>query len=391
MQNCSLYLPTSNSTDLKALLQQLFASCTVKFDEPKGKWSKAHISKKRGWFKKDRMTISLLSFDKPDSFVPMMQGMMNFITEINANNPKVQSKLMVKVQHVQSTLGISTDTDLELFRPELFQLIQRLNGFAFVDGKAWVTPEEKVILTIDGQSEINDLDISDAQVQLALASATGAVATSSSQIQRKKKSLLLLQQQGIPTIDHLPPTIDIDDVVIPTKTMIAQRAIAVSIAAIKAEGLEQEIIEQVIEHFGAHSFFSKEEAIFIREQQPSKEDLGKFSWRYECLLILLWSLNLVETLDFPSEICDVASLVSIIQKAGSFEQLLDKATVRNTHQILDQADLIYRMNWACVNARVKQQPTPANMHPGIVYGRHYALNWLIGYQNLDWDNMRTDT
>lgn len=391
MKNCSLYLSTNDRIDLKHLLKQLFASCSIQFEGTKDKWSKVHISKKRGWFKKNRMTISLLSFDKPDSFIPMMQGMMNFITDINANNPKVQSKLMVKVQHVQAALGVSSDTDLELFRPELFKLIGYLNGFAFVDGKAWVTPEEKVILSIEGQSEVADLDISDAQVQLALANASGAISASISQIQRKKKNILLLQQQSIPTIEHLPPIIDIEDVVIPTETMIVQRAIAVSITAVKAEGLEQEIVEQVINHFGASNFFTKEEKTFIQDLQPTDADKSKFSWRYECLLILLWSLNLVDTLDFPAEICDVAQLVSIIQEAGSYEQLVEQSTLRSAHEILDQADLIYRMDWACVNARMKHQPAPANMNQGIVYARHYALNWLIGYQELDWDNMRTDT
>nr|WP_246762835.1 DUF4272 domain-containing protein [Rhizobium sp. NZLR1] len=28
---------------------------------------------------------------------------------------------------------------------------------------------------------------------------------------------------------------------------------------------------------------------------------------------------------------------------------------------------------------------------GAVYARHYALNWLIGYMDQDWDDISTDT
>jgi hypothetical protein len=29
--------------------------------------------------------------------------------------------------------------------------------------------------------------------------------------------------------------------------------------------------------------------------------------------------------------------------------------------------------------------------PGVIEERHYALNWLIGYFNQDWDDVATDT
>lgn len=44
-----------------------------------------------------------------------------------------------------------------------------------------------------------------------------------------------------------------------------------------------------------------------------------------------------------------------------------------------------------MDARVGGKPAPKGLHPGIVYERHYALNWLIGYAGLGWDDLRTDT
>ena len=60
--------------------------------------------------------------------------------------------------------------------------------------------------------------------------------------------------------------------------------------------------------------------------------------------------------------------------------------------MLDQADLIYRLHWCVVDARLRNQPEPpADLQPGVVYERHYALNWLRGYHNADWDDVSTDT
>jgi hypothetical protein len=40
---------------------------------------------------------------------------------------------------------------------------------------------------------------------------------------------------------------------------------------------------------------------------------------------------------------------------------------------------------------MKQQSPPAGLHPGVLYERHYALNWLIGYCDQEWDEVTTDT
>jgi hypothetical protein len=57
---------------------------------------------------------------------------------------------------------------------------------------------------------------------------------------------------------------------------------------------------------------------------------------------------------------------------------------------LDEADLIYRYDWACVEARLKQRPTPANLNASVVLERHAALNWLIQY-DADWDEPDVNT
>ena len=74
----------------------------------------------------------------------------------------------------------------------------------------------------------------------------------------------------------------------------------------------------------------------------------------------------------------------------SLEEFLAEAELRRPSEILDEADLILRYDWAVVDARVNQKPIPAELDRGVVYERHYALNWLI-YNHEEWDDVHTDT
>jgi hypothetical protein len=72
-------------------------------------------------------------------------------------------------------------------------------------------------------------------------------------------------------------------------------------------------------------------------------------------------------------------------------QFVADATLRPVAEVLDEADLIYRYDWAVVDARINNKPVPLGVDPGVVQERHYALNWLIGYMDQDWDDVSTDT
>jgi hypothetical protein len=88
--------------------------------------------------------------------------------------------------------------------------------------------------------------------------------------------------------------------------------------------------------------------------------------------------------------CNVANDVGIIYKLTE-EQFRKKAKLRSKKEILDQADLILRLDWACVSARVKGEPAPGKLDKGVVFERHHSLNWLISYLNQNWDDVTTDT
>jgi len=113
-------------------------------------------------------------------------------------------------------------------------------------------------------------------------------------------------------------------------------------------------------------------------------------WRVEAAWVLLWAVGYVKELGKPETVCEVGQAVAFIKQRNAAQFIAD-ARLRPLAEILDEADLIYRYHWAVVDARVNGTEVPAGVDPGVIYERHYALNWLIGYMDQEWDDITTDT
>lgn len=216
--------------------------------------------------------------------------------------------------------------------------------------------------------------------------------------QRKEESIRILKQNNIETTDSLPAIESYEETNIRTKEEVVNRCLALCLVSVYAEGIfyksdfkqNQELVKSLIEKYSADSFFTKEERKFMNDTNPSMEEAARFSWRYEGYNVLLWALNLVDELDFPNKECDVFKITSILKEINSYSEFERKCKLKDKEDILDEADLIYRYSWACVESRLKNKPIE-NINPDVVYERHYTLNWLINYMGQDWDSITTDT
>lgn len=209
-------------------------------------------------------------------------------------------------------------------------------------------------------------------------------------LQRKEQSETILRAEGVPINKFLPVIETVKEAKHRSKEQVAHRALALLIVAVKGEGLEQPVVEKVIKDYGIEKYFTPKEIAFVNNPSPSQRDRVQFAWRYEAAWALLWALGYVEKLEKPSAICDVSRAVRFM-KERSTKQFLSDAKLRPMPEILDQADRIYRYHWAVVDARVNGKNAPTALEPGITLERHYALNWLIGYMEQEWDDISTDT
>lgn len=207
---------------------------------------------------------------------------------------------------------------------------------------------------------------------------------------RKDRSIAILRTGKVPFIEHLPLIETEAESTRRTTEQVATRAMALCIVAVKGEGLEQEIIDKLVEDYQLALAFTPKEKEFIDNPNPSEHDRVQFAWRYECYWVMLWALGYVDELERPDQICDVKQAVSFLRDNGR-DGFLKKAKLRAQSEILDAADLIYRYHWAVVDARINDRPAPAGLDGGIIMERHHALNWLMGYMDQEWDDVSTDT
>lgn len=207
---------------------------------------------------------------------------------------------------------------------------------------------------------------------------------------RKARSIARLKAENVPTIDHLPVIETEAQSTRRTKDEVVRRTIALAIVAVKGETGDNDMAHGLVDQFKASGFFTPAEQAFIDDDAPSDQDRTNFTWRYEDVAVMLWALKIDAQLKRPDAICDVPALASTLRELGT-EGLRRKGNLRPQSELLDAADLIYRYDWAVVNARVKGEEPPAGLDKGVVYERHYALNWLIGYMDQAWDEISTDT
>lgn len=216
--------------------------------------------------------------------------------------------------------------------------------------------------------------------------------------QRKEESIAYLINNNIPYLESLPFIEDSDTVKLRDVEEIVQRAIALGLIAnyslCHLEGTDtvenKRGLLNAIEHYNALAFFTEKERAFIFNDNIDEQQAIQFVWQFECVYVLLWALSLIIELKYPDEICSVPEVMSFIFGFDDINTFNESVQLKDVEDIIDQADLIYRLDWACVEARIKNvEITEVNSE--IILERHRALNWLICYDDANWDDVTMDT
>nr|WP_276521667.1 DUF4272 domain-containing protein [Shewanella sairae] len=98
---------------------------------------------------------------------------------------------------------------------------------------------------------------------------------------RKQRSEIILNKYSVPINNYLPYIEDENEALARNKTDIAMRAMTLLIVAVKAEGLEQEIVESLIKGYRLENSLTPNEKKFLYDPSPSEHDKTQFIWRYD--------------------------------------------------------------------------------------------------------------
>lgn len=215
---------------------------------------------------------------------------------------------------------------------------------------------------------------------------------------RKEQSIEILKQYSIPYIDWLPILESAEEVTIRSAEELAKRAIAcqwvIQVACdIHSEKYDDEIknyVLNILESMQVLDELTEKEKVILYGIDISQQDVVNMIWKYEAYWVLLWALGIIDALDYPENIVDCDFAIQAVVSVNTFEEFMQKVKLRDIEEILDQTDLTFRYNWACVDARVNQRDAPAQLNSSVVVERHGALNWLIHSED-EWDYPDTNT
>ena len=208
--------------------------------------------------------------------------------------------------------------------------------------------------------------------------------------QRKLNSEALMAEQGIEVPDVLPPVIGEQEVVLRSADEVAWRALALFIVAVRAESLasNQPIDVERFREKSPMAFeaMSPMEVEFLNDNDPEQQIVINMAWRYECLYVLQWALLFHEQLAAATSICDVP-LVAQTMVDRDDRQMVNMSRLRPVTQILDQLDLNQRLLWATRQAGLDSSESPGGFDGGVIAERQHALNWLVRFEEADWDDV----
>ncbi|MBL4844084.1 MAG: DUF4272 domain-containing protein [Planctomycetes bacterium] len=208
---------------------------------------------------------------------------------------------------------------------------------------------------------------------------------------RKAVSMERLEALEIEVPASLPPVLGAGEVELRQPIDVARRALGLLVLANRAESLNhgsplplETLREQTPQGFLALSPREKE---FLAADPPDRQEVVQSVWRYEALFLLQWALGLTDKLPLPTGICDVPALRERMRTSD----LSSSPSLRPVGEILAALDLHLRLHWAVRQARLDEKEPPGDLSPGVVLERHYALNWLIRFEEAEWDEVDVPT
>ena len=176
-------------------------------------------------------------------------------------------------------------------------------------------------------------------------------------------------------------------------TEVAYRALALfSVVGVALGADRAEIMDWLTQH-DLWQKLAPSEAEFLDTPNPSQQQIINAGWLSERLIVIVWALGALDHLPPPDEQCNTAEFLTILPPFASIRvaDFIASARLRRSSSLIENADEMLRLHWEARDAMIKGRNPSPSVDIGIIQERHYAINWLIGYDGLDWDDVTTDT
>lgn len=192
---------------------------------------------------------------------------------------------------------------------------------------------------------------------------------------------------------HLPTIKSDSGVRIRSREEVLRRLVALWAAVDKAFLRSRSATASYISSNKMEPWLSNVERDFLFCVQAQEHESIHFSWQLEALYFVAWCAGLLECSEVPNDESSVESILDLFPSRSELPHRLRTAIrPRSKSEVLDRADLLYRLHWAVRDAELSGLGVVAGTNGGVVQEWHRAVNWMIRYDSEDdWDQVGTDT
>lgn len=203
--------------------------------------------------------------------------------------------------------------------------------------------------------------------------------------------MAILSARGIFVIQHLPQIGDDSEFRLRSVEEIHRRMCGNFLYFMRGQvAMAGAPLEDLREYYGGvpgWDHLTLAERVVVEAAEPTDEQVIESSWALEAVNVLAWAIGVTPGLPWPNSLCDLHGTIDAVRFAAPHEELAAKPLV----EVLDQADLHYRLHWACRQCvQVEGKPPPGDVDPSVVLERRRALEWLISDQ-CGWDDVDLST
>lgn len=343
----------------------------------------------------DGSPISIFMTVDPKKVDEYTNGMARFYAQAPVENEDVKQAALAQIKLFKYYVGLTFYVNDQKDRTNcifnsFFHLCELAGAFTLLGDMCLMDSKGRTLIAKDGSTDFEQYDpISD----------KGVVHLPSEEEcdkQRRERVIAICEEMGIPYHKSKRVYLRESTCTPVTKEEIIHRLACVFTAAAIADTCAHTpdsakddvtwVRDTMEKNFGVSKFLSKYEASFVANPFEKQQYYATYCWRYECCLVLMWALGLVE-LGNPSEPCD-AQVITQKLLHTDFDTLCKEVEMKSKQELLDKLELIYRFNWACTDARIHGK-TVDGIDAEVVYEWHYALNWLTRVdEDNDWDHIQ---
>jgi len=408
---CTIYSHYLVLDRILEILGETFPGAEIKVARPDGgAVIEASIKDKSSGFSlfKNRSKLKITYRERavPSYFLPEtddssltsnLKGMYGFVDSLPTGNEEIKSRFLNKILTINSEFSIEAEGEVNELGRIIPLFAQEFDAFVFAqpglpisraNGQHFLDKNLELLQDMEGNCEVKTLEVNiDSKYFDAPAPSTER------QQARKEKSEVILREHQIKINTHLPVIQEDEKTELRNPKEIARRICVLGITNYVAFGnLTGDEGASYLKQYGLWEHVTEGEKAFLAD--PTKEKKNYETWKCEGIWLLMLALKRVDDLYFPDKLCSLDTIpfeeypVGPDKDPNNFINAITGS--RSKAEILDANDLHYRINWACVDARINGQEIEG-VHPGVVYERCYALNWLIGYRDQEWDDVSCDT